>query len=211
MPTAIQFPKFLIQEGLFMADFKIACYSVMVLLALGLSGCAPSTAAKPDMSASKSAAPGVASQSQGEGQRGTAKESTTPPGSLEALRQGQSSATPASSPLKDVFFDFDRYDLRTDARDTLKANAEWLKRNPAARIEIEGHCDDRGTNEYNLALGAKRSQAAKDYLASLGISGERLSTISYGAEIPSCKEQNENCWSQNRRARFVIIPSKPAS
>jgi peptidoglycan-associated lipoprotein len=197
-----------------MVNFKIACYGVVTVLVLALGGCAPSATAKPEMSAPKSGAseaPGTASQRQGEGQRGAAGESTTPPGSLEALRQGQSSATPASSPLKDVFFDFDRYDLRTDARDTLKANADWLKRNPAVRIEIEGHCDDRGTNEYNLALGAKRSQAAKDYLATLGVAGERLSTISYGAEIPSCKDQNESCWSQNRRARFVIIPAKPAS
>ena len=197
-----------------MRQFKMACYGFIAPLILAC-GCAPSTATKPDMSStSKPASAGTAgsgSQNQGEGQRGTARESTTPPGSLEALRQGQSSATPASSPLKDVFFDFDHYDLRTDARDTLKTNAEWLKSNPAVRIEIEGHCDDRGTNEYNLALGAKRSQAAKDYLATLGIAAERLSTISYGAEIPTCKDQNENCWRQNRRARFVIIPNKPAS
>jgi len=133
------------------------------------------------------------------------------PGSLDALRQGQGSATPASSPLKDVFFDFDRYDLKSDARDTLRANADWLKGNPSARIEIEGHCDSRGTAEYNLALGAKRAQAAKDYLATLGISPERLSTISYGAEIPVCREDDESCWSRNRRARLVIVPSRPAS
>ena len=198
-----------------MAHFKMACYAVMALVILFAGGCAPSTAAKPELaSASKpgsSGAPGASSQTQGEGQRGGSRESTTPPGSLEALRQGQSSATPASSPLKDVFFDFDRYDLRTDARDTLKANAEWLKSNPSARIEIEGHCDDRGTNEYNLALGAKRAQAAKDYLATLGISAERLSTISYGEEVPLCKEQTEECWARNRRARFVISDSKPTS
>lgn len=197
-----------------MTGFKIVCYGVMAFLVFGLGGCAPATTAKPDMAASKPRASepsSASSQSQGEGQRDTARESTTPPGSLDTLRQGQSSATPASSPLKDVFFEFDKYDLRTDARETLKANAEWLKRNSAVRIEIEGHCDDRGTNEYNLALGAKRAQAAKEYLATLGISGERLSTISYGAEIPVCKEQNESCWAQNRRDRFVIIPSKPAS
>jgi peptidoglycan-associated lipoprotein len=143
--------------------------------------------------------------------RGGTGESTTAPGSLDALRQGKSAATPASSPLKDVFFDFDRYDLKTDARDTLRTNADWLKSNPSARIEIEGHCDDRGTNEYNLALGAKRAQAAKDYLVTLGILSERLSTISYGEEIPVCREQTESCWSRNRRARFVVIASRPAS
>jgi peptidoglycan-associated lipoprotein len=197
-----------------MPHFKIACYSLVVLLAFAFGGCAPSTAAKPEMAPQKSATtttPGGSSQGKGEGQRGTGSESSTAPGSLEALQKGQSSATPGSSPLKDVFFEFDRYDLRTDARETLKVNADWLKRNPAARIEIEGHCDSRGTNEYNLALGAKRAQAAKDYLATLGIPADRLSTISYGAEIPVCKEQSEDCWSQNRRARFVVIAGKPAS
>jgi peptidoglycan-associated lipoprotein len=101
--------------------------------------------------------------------------------------------------------------LKADARDTLKANADWLKSNASARIEIEGHCDDRGTNEYNLALGAKRAQTAKDYLVTLGIPAERLSTISYGEEIPVCKEQEESCWQKNRRARFVVVPSRPAS
>ncbi|HYA28430.1 MAG TPA: OmpA family protein, partial [Acidobacteriota bacterium] len=91
------------------------------------------------------------------------------------------------------------------------ANADWLKGNPAARVEIEGHCDERGTNEYNLALGAKRAQAARDYLANLGVNSNRLSTISYGEEIPVCKESNEACWKQNRRARFVISAAKPAS
>jgi peptidoglycan-associated lipoprotein len=195
-----------------MPHFKIACYSLVALFAFAFGGCAPSTAAKPEMTAPKSGTPAApGGSSQGEGQRGSGSESSTAPGSLEALQKGQSPATPASSPLKDVFFEFDRYDLRTDARETLKVNADWLKRNPTARIEIEGHCDSRGTNEYNLALGAKRAQAAKDYLANLGIPGERLSTISYGAEIPVCTEQSENCWSQNRRARFVVIAGKPAS
>jgi peptidoglycan-associated lipoprotein len=93
----------------------------------------------------------------------------------------------------------------------LRANADWLKRNPASRVEIEGHCDERGTNEYNLALGAKRAQSAKDFLATLGIGADRLSTISYGEEIPVCKEASEDCWQRNRRARFVVLPSRPAS
>jgi peptidoglycan-associated lipoprotein len=143
---------------------------------------------------------------------GATKESNTPSSSsLDQLREGKSSATPAASPLKEVYFDYDRSDLRSDARTVLRTNADWLKNNPAIRIEIEGHCDDRGTNEYNLALGAKRAQAVKDYLATLGISAERLSTISYGAEIPVCKEQTESCWQQNRRARFVLLANKQAS
>ena len=117
----------------------------------------------------------------------------------------------APGPLKEVYFSFDRYDLEVEARETLKVNAEWLKRNSTARVEIEGHADERGTNEYNLALGAKRAQAARDYLVNLGIVTERLSTISYGEEIPVCREQDESCWRQNRRARFVIIQAGPAS
>jgi peptidoglycan-associated lipoprotein len=195
-----------------MVQFRMVCYWVTAIFVLSLAGCAP-TATKPSSSSSSpsTGSQAGAGQRQGEGARGGTAETTTSPGSLEALRQGQSSATPPSSPLKDVFFDFDRYDLKPDARDTLKDNAEWLKRNSSARIEIEGHCDSRGTAEYNLALGAKRAQTAKDYLATLGISPERLSTISYGAEIPVCREENETCWSRNRRARLVIVPSRPAS
>ena len=119
--------------------------------------------------------------------------------------------TAASDALKDIHFDFDQYSLRSDARDTLKANAAWLKQNPSATVQIEGHCDDRGTNEYNLALGAKRAQAAKDYLVSLGVPSERLSTISYGEELPVCREQNEDCWQKNRRDRFVVASGRAPS
>jgi len=130
--------------------------------------------------------------------------------SLEQLQQGQPVGTPASSPLKDIYFDFDRYDLRSDARETLKANAEWLKQNPSATVQIEGHCDERGTAEYNLALGAKRAQTAKDYLTTMGIPTQRLSTISYGQELPVCTEHNEDCWQKNRHDRFVIKSSPTA-
>ena len=129
--------------------------------------------------------------------------------SLDSLKRGESPVTPPGSALKEVFFAFDKYDLSRDARATLKANGDWLKKNPAARLEIEGHCDERGTSEYNLALGAKRAQAAKDYLVTLGIPAGRISTISYGEEIPVCREQNEACWMRNRRDRFVALTGKP--
>ena len=131
--------------------------------------------------------------------------------SLDSLQSGRSTATPASSLLKDAFFSFDRSDLSDDARAALKANAEWLKANPAARVQIEGHCDERGAEDYNMALGAKRAQAAMDFIATLGIPKDRVSTVSYGEEVPSCKEHVESCWEKNRRARFVIVASRPAS
>src|ERR687892_1619812 len=177
--------------------------SIAVSALFALAGCSPTTA-KPDLASTSSAAP----DAEAKAKTSAVSKSAPSSSSLEALQRGE---TPASSPLKEVHFDFDRYDLRTDARETLKANAAWLKSNPSARIEIEGHCDERGTNEYNLALGAKRAQAAKDYLVTLGITSERLSTISYGEEISGCKEQTDSCWQQNRRARFVVIPSRPAS
>jgi peptidoglycan-associated lipoprotein len=118
---------------------------------------------------------------------------------------------PAGGPLKDIGFNFDSAALSDNARATLKANADWLKANPSARIQIEGHCDERGTAEYNMALGAKRAQAAMDYLATLGIAGNRMSTTSYGEEIPVCKESAESCWVKNRRARFVVSASKAAN
>jgi peptidoglycan-associated lipoprotein len=129
--------------------------------------------------------------------------------SLDALRSGQGTAS--SGPLKDVQFAFDRADLSQEARATLNANAEWLKKNTAARVQIEGHCDERGAEDYNMALGAKRAQTAMDYLRTLGIAGDRLSTISYGEEVPACKEHAEGCWSKNRRARFVVVSGKPVS
>jgi peptidoglycan-associated lipoprotein len=198
-----------------MAQFKIVRYALVAVFLLTAAGCAPSTAKKPDTAAASSStspgSKGKSSAGQGEGQRGGSRESQTSPGSLDALQQGKSTATPASSPLQDIYFEFDRYNLQPDARETLKANAGWLKGNPSARIEVEGHCDERGTNEYNLALGAKRAQAAKDFLVTLGIPAERVSTISYGEEIPVCKQATEDCWRQNRRARFVIITTRPAS
>ena len=107
--------------------------------------------------------------------------------------------------LQDVYFGYDAYDLSSATRSALQRNANWLQSNPEARVEIEGHCDNRGTVEYNLALGAKRSRAARDYLVSLGVSPQRLSTISYGEELPLCRQESDACWQQNRRAHFLVL------
>jgi peptidoglycan-associated lipoprotein len=124
--------------------------------------------------------------------------------SLEAHREGTLGKGSTAGPLRDVNFDFDRYDLSPGAREILKGHATWLKANPQATVAVEGHCDDRGTNDYNLALGAKRAESVKSYLIDLGIGGSRLSTISYGEELPLCAEHNESCWAKNRRAHFVV-------
>jgi len=106
--------------------------------------------------------------------------------------------------IKDAFFDYDQYTLREDARAALKSNARSLADRPAIRITIEGHCDERGSEKYNLALGDMRANAAKDFLVSLGISASRIDTVSYGEERPFCEEHNEECWQNNRRAHFVM-------
>jgi peptidoglycan-associated lipoprotein len=109
-----------------------------------------------------------------------------------------------SSPLKPVFFDYDSSDLTGDGQNVLKADAEVLKSNPTWAITIEGHCDERGTAEYNLALGERRAVAARAYLVSLGISADRLKTVSYGKEFPFDPGHDEAAWAKNRRAHFVI-------
>jgi len=106
--------------------------------------------------------------------------------------------------IGDVYFDFDQADLRPEARQRLEDNARFMREHPEYVFTIEGHCDDRGTNEYNLALGQRRAETAKDFLVSLGIAGTRLRTISYGEERPVCTEQTEACWQRNRRDHFVI-------
>lgn len=116
----------------------------------------------------------------------------------------ESTSAGAGGPLRDVYFSYDAVELSSQARDTLRTNAEWLQSNPQAKAEVEGHCDERGTPEYNLALGAKRAKAARDYLVSLGVSASRLSTISYGEELPQCRDADETCWQQNRRAHFLV-------
>ncbi|MBI3376928.1 MAG: peptidoglycan-associated lipoprotein Pal [Nitrospirae bacterium] len=108
-----------------------------------------------------------------------------------------------SSQFGNIHFDFDKYTIREDAKPSLKAVADWLIKNKDAKMILEGHCDERGTNEYNLALGEKRAKAARDYIVSAGVTKNRLDTISYGEEKPLCKEQTEDCWQKNRRVQFV--------
>jgi peptidoglycan-associated lipoprotein len=109
-----------------------------------------------------------------------------------------------SSLLKPIFFDYDKYDIRPADTEILKGNSALLKKFPNMKIQIEGHCDERGTNEYNLALGERRANSTKKYLTSLGVTADRVSTISYGEEKPMDPSHNEEAWTKNRRAHFVI-------
>ncbi|HAM59852.1 MAG TPA: peptidoglycan-associated lipoprotein Pal [Candidatus Rokubacteria bacterium] len=106
--------------------------------------------------------------------------------------------------MKDIHFDFDKYDIRPGDATILDANGAWLKQAASNLVLIEGHADERGTNEYNLALGERRAKATMNYLVSQGIQASRMTIISYGEERPACTDKNESCWSKNRRAHFLV-------
>ena len=121
--------------------------------------------------------------------------------------EGEGSNIPVAGdggPLKDINFAFDSSALDSTSKSILQGNAEWLKANPARKVVVEGHCDERGTNEYNMALGARRARAGMDYLASLGIESGRMSTVSYGEELPLDPRHSEDAWAKNRRDHFDV-------
>ncbi len=170
--------------------WRLGC---VLLIAVFISGCPKKTPPPSETGPGRGFGPGGL----GEG--------NIPPSSPGEITEGRIKGEGEGGPLQDIHFAYDSFELSSEARETLRMNSDWLKSNSQAKIEIEGHCDDRGTAEYNLALGAKRAKAARDYLASLGISAERLSTISYGEERPLCHEATESCWEQNRRAHFLVL------
>jgi peptidoglycan-associated lipoprotein len=142
----------------------------------------------------------------------------TPPEETTTTETATTEAMPAPAPMQKmsaqedlvinvgdrVFFDFDKSDLRPDAIDTLNRQSDWMKTNGSVTVAIEGHCDERGTREYNLALGERRASSAKQYLESMGVSGGRMETVSYGKERPAVLGSNEAAWAQNRRAVLVV-------
>jgi peptidoglycan-associated lipoprotein len=177
----------------------------VLVLSLFLAGCpkrpATTAASAPPPTgapAPSSAAPSTSAPSTGMTPStvapSTAAPSTTPPAPTE-FRETDS--------LKDVYFDFDRYDIRATDAKTLDTNAAWLKTNNSL-VLIEGHCDERGTNEYNLALGERRAKATMNYLVGQGVQANRITIISYGKERPTCTEHSEACWAKNRRAHFLV-------
>jgi peptidoglycan-associated lipoprotein len=135
-------------------------------------------------------------------QEATARVTVTPP----PAPMPQPSATDEelfSRNVRDIFFDYDKYDIRADQQAALQADAQFLEQHPAMHFTIEGHCDERGSTEYNLALGDNRANAVKNALIQAGVGADRIRTISYGKEKPFCTESNEQCWQQNRRGHFV--------
>jgi peptidoglycan-associated lipoprotein len=164
------------------------------IFAVALAGCSsknPSSTGQGGPGAN----PGVLGQ-EGMGGAGGSSLSQFQKGKLGSGEQG---------PLADIHFDYNDYTVREQDGEILRSNADWLQKNPDRRVQIEGHCDERGSEEYNIALGAKRAQAAKEYLQTLGIAGDRMSTISYGKELPLCTEHTEDCWGENRRDHFAVM------
>jgi peptidoglycan-associated lipoprotein len=194
-------------------------FSALLVAAVALSGCAKrpattqaaappptgtatSTAATPSSTAQPAQPSSGATTTPSGGGGGTT--TTTPAPSSTARPTVQDFA--ATPELADVFFDFDKYDIRSADAKTLDSNANWLKSNPNHLVLIEGHCDERGTNEYNLALGERRAKSTMNYLVSQGVQANRITIISYGEERPQCTEHTESCWAKNRRAHFLVKP-----
>ena len=184
--------------------------SSLLVAAVVLSGCAkrPATtqaaAPAPTGSASTTAAT-PAAPAPAPVQSDTPTAATTTPAPTTTARPAVQDFA-AVPELADVFFDFDKYDIRPGDAKTLDANANWLKSNPNHLVLIEGHCDERGTNEYNLALGERRAKSTMNYLVSQGVQANRITIISYGEERPQCTEHTEACWAKNRRAHFLVKP-----
>lgn len=154
--------------------------------------------------------PGVASGPQGEVEEEkiasspSIREAPVTSGVEGRAEWGPGLSAAEKSPLEDVFFDFRESTLREDAKQALMNNIRWLRANPHARVLIEGHCDERGTNEYNLALGERRAKTVRDFLVAGGVSADQLSIISYGEERPFVLGHDESAWKWNRRAHFVV-------
>lgn len=177
-----------------------ALTGILIVLAMA-TGCAkrPVAVAASAPSPTTSASPGTAAASGG-AQRPPAVSSSR---TVSPPRARPSQFAPTNA-LRDIHFEFDRYDLRAADTKVLDMNAAWLRDNSNALLLIEGHADERGTNEYNLALGQRRARAAVDYLVGQGARATRIEIISYGEERPLCMQRAEACWARNRRAHFLV-------
>jgi peptidoglycan-associated lipoprotein len=179
--------------------------TLMLFLGIGCAKIPVSTLATSPTPVAMAQAPiGAASPatSPGESYRGSGSAGTARAGA--ATNRPRPAEFRPESGLKDIHFDFDQSAIRLSDAAVLAQNANWMKANPRDLILIEGHADERGTNEYNLALGDRRARTTKDYLVAQGVQASRVTTLSYGEERPVCGEHNEGCWAQNRRAHFLV-------
>jgi peptidoglycan-associated lipoprotein len=188
--------------------------SLLVIAAVG-SGCAKRPATTQAAAPAPTGTASMTTPAPSQPSAPTAAPAPTPPPAAV-----DSAPTPAPAPtarpavrdfaavpeLQDIYFDFDKYDIRPADAKTLDANASWLKSNPNHLVLIEGHADERGTNEYNLALGERRAKSTMNYLVSQGVQANRITIISYGEERPVCTEKTEACWAKNRRSHFLVKP-----
>ena len=143
--------------------------------------------------------------SSGSGSSGSGSSGSGSSGSMDSgIQESRLQSFQASSDLNDIHFEFDQYDLDNNSKAVLKENADYLKHNPSLHVEVQGHCDERGTNNYNIALGERRAHSTKKYLISQGVDSRRVHVISFGEEKPFCFDSNEACWHQNRRAHFMV-------
>jgi len=176
--------------------------AIALILVAGLTACGPKDAPEPAPMMDVEAPPAPAEEVAPTPAPDTSMD--TKPSILDKDLQGIQDEAVRTGLLGDIFFDFDKFDLRADARERLQKNADFMNQYPTLEFGLEGHCDERGTNEYNLALGERRAHAAKDYLVSLGVSSNRVRTISYGEEKPFCMGHDESCWQDNRRGHFIV-------
>ena len=187
-------------------------FASLLILGVVLAGCAkrPATtqAAAPAPTGAAATTPGTpaaAAQPSGGGSAPTpAPAGPAPATAAPSAARPDVKEFAAIADLKDIHFDFDKYDIRPGDAKTLDSNAGWLKSNPNHLVLIEGHCDERGTNEYNLALGERRAKSTMNYLVSQGVQASRITIISYGEERPVCTQKSEECWAKNRRAHFLV-------
>jgi peptidoglycan-associated lipoprotein len=176
----------------------IVCFSIMVM-----TGCAKKSAVKEQaVSAEEQAAAEKAAKEAAKKEAPPAKE--TPVTEEKVAPQAEAAAAKSEMTFKDVLFDFDKFSLKPGSRDTLKELAAWLTKNKDKSVLIEGNCDERGTTEYNLALGERRAKEAMKYLVELGVDGKRIKTISYGKERPLDPGHTEEAWAKNRRDHFAV-------
>lgn len=181
--------------------------SVLILTIITLSfilvtGCQKRTVTRPEE------APPAAAKEQSEKmqqQKGPEKITEQKVDSIESKDLESEALVGKGGMFADILFDYDKYDVKDSYKAEMQSVYSWMTKNSSATLSIEGHCDERGTNEYNLALGDRRAKSVKDFLVSIGVPSSRIQTISYGEEKPFCSEQSEECWTKNRRAHLVIL------